>query len=178
MVDAGRRNLDALRQWVADVAASVPPGQAGEQVKMAIAQKGLAQLQEIIHESNAESNAIGGRIRRLEEEFRALGNQKFAPKEGGDDPLGATGDEKKDDEEAKKQAKEDVEKTLKDGDQVAAGRVEQVLGTIKPYQELTPEQAAYLNEMQSQQHDMSVKDLKAAEDRLGERDTSSATRGN
>ena len=169
VVDAGRRNLDALRQWVADAAASVPPGQAGEQVKMAIAQKGLAQLQEIIHKSNAESNAIGGRIRRLEEEFRALGNQKFAPKEGGDDPLGATGDEKKDDEEAKKQAKEDVEKILKDGDQAAAGRVEQVLGTIKPYQELTPEQAAYLNEMQSQQHDMSVKDLKAAEDRLGER---------
>ena len=91
VVDAGRRKLDALRQWVVHAAASAPPGQAGEQVKMAIAQKGLAQLQEILQKSNGESNAIGGRIRGLEEEFRALGNQKFAPKEGGDDPLGAQG---------------------------------------------------------------------------------------
>ena len=34
-------------------------------------------------------------------------------------------------------------------------------GTIKPYQELSPEQSAYLNEMQSQQHGMSVEDLKS-----------------
>jgi hypothetical protein len=46
--------------------------------------------------------------------------------------------------------------------------VETVLGSIKPYQELSTEQAAYLNEMQSQQSGMSVKDLKAAEDQLGD----------
>ncbi len=59
---------------------------------MAIAQKGLAQLQEIIYKSNAESNPIGGRICRLEGwSLRALGNQKFAPKEGGDGSAGRHG---------------------------------------------------------------------------------------
>ena len=107
VVDAGRRNLDAVRQWVVDAAASVPPGQAGEQMKMAIAQKGLTQLQEIIQKSNAESNAIGGRYRGLEGEYQTLGNQKFA-KEGVGDALGATDDEKDKEEEAEKQAREDV----------------------------------------------------------------------
>jgi hypothetical protein len=81
VVDAGRRNLDAVRQWVVDAAASVPPGQAGETMKMAIAQKGLSQLQEIIRKSNGDMNAIGGRIRGLRDEYQALSNQKFA-KEG------------------------------------------------------------------------------------------------
>ena len=39
VVDTGRRSLEAVRQWVVDAAASVPPGKAGEQIKMAIAQK-------------------------------------------------------------------------------------------------------------------------------------------
>jgi hypothetical protein len=99
VVDAGRRNLDAVRQWVVDAAAGVPEGQAGERMKMAIAQKGFSQLQEIIRKSNAESNAIGGRIRGLEDEFRALGNQKFAgPREG---PQFAGGE--KDEEDKRRQ---------------------------------------------------------------------------
>jgi hypothetical protein len=81
VVEAGRRNLDAVRQWVVDAAASVPPGQAGETTKMAIAQKGLSQLQEIIQKSNGDMNAIGGRIRGLDGEYQALGEQRFA-KEG------------------------------------------------------------------------------------------------
>jgi hypothetical protein len=81
--------------------------------------------------------------------------------------LAIRGDESDDD--VKKQAKEDVEKTLKDGDQAAAGRVEKVLGTIKPYNELSPEQAAYLNEMQRQQAGMSIPALHKAEDQLGDK---------
>lgn len=167
VVDVGRRNLDAVRQWVVDAAASVPPGQAGETMKMAIAQKGLSQLQEIIQKSNGDMNAIGGRIRGLGDEYQALSNQKFAKEAGGDGSL--TGDEKAEAVPPEKRAKEDVEKTLKEGDQEAAARVEKVLDSIKPYQELSPEQSAYLNEMQRQQHDMSVNDLKSAEDRLGDR---------
>jgi hypothetical protein len=94
VVDAGRRNLDAVRQWVVDAAASVPPGQAGETMKMAIAQKGLSQLQEIIQKSNGDMNAIGGRISGLRGEYEALSNQKFAKEAGGDGTLTATGDEK------------------------------------------------------------------------------------
>jgi hypothetical protein len=67
-----------VRQWVVDAAATVPPGQAGETMKMAIAQKGLTQLQEVIQESNGDMNAIGGRIRGLGDEYQLLSNQKFA----------------------------------------------------------------------------------------------------
>jgi hypothetical protein len=44
-----------------------------------------------------------------------------------------------------------------------------VLGTIKPYNELSPEQAAYLNEMQRQQAGMSVPALNKAEEQLGDK---------
>jgi hypothetical protein len=39
--------------------------------------------------------------------------------------------------------------------------------TIKPGQELTPEQASYLSQMQAQQNGMSVEDLAEAEQLLG-----------
>jgi hypothetical protein len=80
-VSAGRRDLDAVRKWVVDAAASAPQGQAGEQMRLAIVQKGIAQVQEIIQRSNGELNAIGGKIRGLHGEYQALSNQKFA-KEG------------------------------------------------------------------------------------------------
>jgi EspA/EspE family len=169
VVAAGRRDLDAVRKWVVDAAASAPKNVAGERMQMAIVQKGLSQVQEIIKRSNGDLNAIGDKISGLGGEYQALGNQKFAKEAGGDGSLTATGDEKAEAVPPEKRAKEDVEKTLKDGDQEAATRVEQVLGSIKPYQEITPEQAAYLNEMQSQQSGMSVKDLKAAEDRLDDK---------
>ena len=168
VVDVGRRNLDAVRQWVVDAAANVPPGQAGDQMRMTIAQKGLSQLQEILQKSNTESNAIGGRIRGLEQEFQALGNQRFAEKGGQDGRLGATEEEKKQEEEAKKRAEEDVKKTLEDGDQAAAARVDDVLGSITPGQDLSSEQKAYLDQMASQQADMSVDDLTLAQDKLGD----------
>lgn len=171
-VDAGRRNLETLRRWVVDAASSVPPGKGGEQLRLAIAQKGLAQLQEIVRQTNTESNAIGRRIGALESEFQALGNQRFAPKQGGgaDEGLeeGDDDGEKPDDQDVEEQAAEDVRRTLEDGDQQAAARVNQVLSAITPGQDLTPEQKAYLDQMAAQQADMSVDDLKVAQDRLGD----------
>ena len=85
VVAAGRRDLDAVRKWVVDAAASAPHNEAGERVRMAIVQKGLSQVQEIIRRSNGDLNAIGGKIRGLGDEYQALGNQKFGgPKEGPD----------------------------------------------------------------------------------------------
>ncbi|KUH80544.1 EspA/EspE family type VII secretion system effector [Mycobacterium sp. IS-1556] len=72
-VGAGRRDLDDLRRWVVDAANSIPAGKNGDPMRVVIAQKGLAQLQEIMHRTNAESHAIGARIRMLEQEYRALG---------------------------------------------------------------------------------------------------------
>ncbi|MCV7280832.1 hypothetical protein H7J88_14375 [Mycolicibacterium flavescens] len=167
-VDAGRRNLEELRTWVIDAANSVPPGKNAETLRMAIAQKGLAQLQEIVQQSNTESNATAQRIQALKGEFEALGNQKFAKEGGGGDVL-----DDKAAEDTKKRAEEDVEQALKEGDKDAAGRVQAVLDTITPEQlsgatPLSAEQSAYLSQMQHQQKDMSVADLKAAEDRLGD----------
>ncbi len=77
VVAAGRQNLDAVRKWVMDAAASVPPGTNREQKLMPIVQKGLSELTDIITKSNADLNKIGGQIRGIGGEFEALGNQKF-----------------------------------------------------------------------------------------------------
>ncbi|HYZ68698.1 MAG TPA: EspA/EspE family type VII secretion system effector, partial [Mycobacterium sp.] len=108
VVAAGRRNLDAVRQWVLDAAASVPPGQAGEQMRLAIVQKGIAAVQEIIHRSNGEMNTIARGMGGLREEFDALSNgQKFKDGIGG--ALGATGDEEEKKKSPDEVGKEDSE---------------------------------------------------------------------
>jgi uncharacterized protein YukE len=95
VVAAGRRDLDAVRKWVVDAAANVPQNAAGERMQMAIVQKGLSQVQEIIQRSNGELNSIGGNIRGLGDEYQTLGNQKFGGlKECGEgEALDVTGDE-------------------------------------------------------------------------------------
>ena len=50
VVDAGRRNLDSVRQWVIDAAASVPPGKNREQMLLPIVQKGLGSAQRDRHQ--------------------------------------------------------------------------------------------------------------------------------
>jgi hypothetical protein len=91
---------------------------------MAIAQKGLAELQEIIQRSNAEASAISGRIRGLDGEYQALGNQKFAPKEG---PQILGSDEgTPDDDELRRKGEQEVHDAVA-GNQEAAERVEDML---------------------------------------------------
>ncbi len=77
VVESGRRDLEAVRQRVIAAAAAVPEIEAGERMMIAIAQTGLAQLQEIVQRSDTESNAIGERIRRLGEEYQALENHRL-----------------------------------------------------------------------------------------------------
>ena len=162
VVAAGRRDLDAVRKWVVDAAASTPQNAAGERMQMAIVRKGISQVQEIIQRSNGELNSIGGKIRGLDGEYQALGNQKFDPKEGPEFVVGY-----KDEEEKGRRAEKDVHDALA-GNQDAAKRVESVLNGIKPGQQLTPEQGSYLSQMQAQQHGMSIDALKTAEQRLGD----------
>ena len=54
IVTTGRQNLDAVRQWVLDAAASVPPGKNREQMLMPIVQRGLGQVTDIVTKSNGE----------------------------------------------------------------------------------------------------------------------------
>jgi hypothetical protein len=111
VVAAGRRDLDSVRKWVVDAAASTPQGQAGEQLRLAIVQKGISQVQQIIQRSNGELNSIGGKIRGLGEEYQALGNQKFGIKEGPESVVGV-----KDEEEKRRQAEKDVRVSGPPGD--------------------------------------------------------------
>lgn len=75
VVSAGRRDLESVRQWVQNAAALVPnPSSTQGQIKlMPIVSKGSGEIAEILQRSNAESNAIAGRIRGLDSEYRMLG---------------------------------------------------------------------------------------------------------
>lgn len=77
VVATGRQNLDNLRQWVVDAAASVPPGKNREQLILPIVQKGLGELSGIVSTSNSELNRVAGDITKLGNEWDALQDQKF-----------------------------------------------------------------------------------------------------
>ena len=171
VVANGRTQLDAVRKWVVDAAASIPPGKDNDRMLLPIANKGISQLMDIVTKTNGELGTIGRRIRGLGDQYTALGDQKFAPKEDTPDIETVKGDEAKD--EAEERAEEDVRKALKQGDQEAAARINDVLTRMTPEQHsgaepLSPEQSAYLSQMQHQMKNMSVADLKAADDRLGD----------
>jgi hypothetical protein len=82
IVQTGRQNLDAVKQWVTDAAGSVPAGKNREQLLLPIVQKGLGQVQDVITTSNGQLNAVRAGVKKLGGEYDALGNQKFAPKDG------------------------------------------------------------------------------------------------
>lgn len=74
VVTAGRRDLDAVKQWVSDAAATVPNTAAGQRMLWPIVSKGSAEIQEIITRSNRELSSIAGRIHGLGSEYQALGD--------------------------------------------------------------------------------------------------------
>lgn len=84
VVTAGRRDLDAVRKWVADAAASVPQNTAGERMLMPIVKKGISDVVDIVKRSNGDLNAIGEKLRGLTEEYQALNDPKFAAGPDGD----------------------------------------------------------------------------------------------
>ncbi|MET4432658.1 EspA/EspE family type VII secretion system effector [Mycolicibacterium sp. 624] len=75
VVSAGRRDLETVRQWVQNAAASIPNlnSAQGQRMLMPIVSKGSGEIAEILQRSNAESNAIARRIRGLDGEYRMLG---------------------------------------------------------------------------------------------------------
>jgi hypothetical protein len=177
VVSAGRQNLDAVRQWVHDAAASVPPGQNRDRMLYPIVSKGAGEIADILKKSNGDLNTIAGRIQGLGNQYGILGGE---PKLGGGDDKDPT-DPKDDkgakdgrlpgetDEELKKRAQADVKAAL-DGDKGAIGRVQNVLNTVSPQQQsgqpkLNSEQQAYLSQMQAQQKLRSVAQLQEAADK-------------
>ena len=65
VVTAGRRDLDSVKQWVVDAAATVPPTAAGDRALLPVVAKGTAEIADIINRSNADMDAIAARIRDI-----------------------------------------------------------------------------------------------------------------
>lgn len=172
VVSTGRQNLDTVRQWVLDAAASVPAGKTREQMLMPIVKSGLGQVTEIITTSNAELNRIGGAIKGIGGEYQALNDQRFGPKEGEGDLQKIKGDE----EDLKPEDMEELARKTLAGDQEAAAKVDEILNGIDNDQlgpnstarPLDPVQAELVGQMQAQMSDMSMNDVNAARERLGE----------
>lgn len=148
VVGTGRTNLEAIRQWVQAADASVPNGDVGERIRMAIAKKGLAELEEVIKTSNSTLNAIGRQIGQLGSEFQALGNQRFA-----EDKPGQIADPTEEEEAPEEQGAQDSQ-ALQDGS-ATAEQLERLIAntTLAPNQQtaldkgdlvLPPSQMAYL----------------------------------
>jgi len=71
-VTAGRQNLDSVKQWVLDAAASVPEGENREQQLLPIARKGIGEVADVVKQTNGDLNAIGARIRTIGNQYRQL----------------------------------------------------------------------------------------------------------
>ena len=97
VVAAGRRDLDAVRQWVANAAATAPQTPQGERMLYPVVSRGSAEVIEILQRSHTDMAVIAGRIRGLGSEYQALrGELKLGPGDegvAGDGPLNAVGDE-------------------------------------------------------------------------------------
>ncbi|WP_326545118.1 EspA/EspE family type VII secretion system effector [Mycolicibacterium sp. ND9-15] len=72
VVAAGRRDLDAVRKWVVDAAATVPSTVAGEQWLWPVVSKGANEVAEIIQRSHADLAAIAARMRGIGAEYDEL----------------------------------------------------------------------------------------------------------
>nr|WP_090280003.1 EspA/EspE family type VII secretion system effector [Mycolicibacterium komanii]CRL76083.1 ESX-1 secretion-associated protein A, EspA [Mycolicibacterium komanii] len=73
VVQAGRRELDAVRQWVVDAAATVPATPEGERMLWPVVSKGAGEIAEIIQRSHRDLEAIAARMRALGAEYEELG---------------------------------------------------------------------------------------------------------
>jgi hypothetical protein len=82
----GRRDLDTVRQWVTDAAASVPPGAQRDTMLTQIASRGLDQLGQVVRGANAQLNTIAAGLQGLKTEYDALAFKESPPPPGEDEP--------------------------------------------------------------------------------------------
>jgi hypothetical protein len=77
VVATGRQELDALRQWVVDLAGSLSPGLDHDQELTPVVQQATRHLTDVVTRSNAELNAIGARMQGFGAEYAAVSRQRF-----------------------------------------------------------------------------------------------------
>lgn len=174
IVSTGRKDVDAVRQWVLDVAATVPEGRNRDRLLMGVVNNGLGRLTEIITGSNSELNRVGGEISTIDTGYRALRDEiRFGLPEGpeldGAEQHDAGGEHQPED------MAELVRRALA-GDRDAAAEVNGLLDDIDERQlgpnsiahPLDPLRAELVGQLQGQMKPMSMGDLNAARERLGD----------
>ncbi len=127
LVSVGRQNLEALRQWVSDAAAAVPPGDFQEAHLTKIASTGLSRLHEIVSATHADLGAVAQDIVTITSEYDALGS--------GQDHSGADSDG----DEHPEESPDDVQKTdmsSGDIDQIDQANRELLQQMLEEYQQL------------------------------------------
>ena len=72
VVAAGRRELDAVRDWVRAAASSVPNNAAGERMLVSIVGKGANDMSTIVRRANGDLADIAERVRDIGTEYQAL----------------------------------------------------------------------------------------------------------
>lgn len=99
VVAAGRQQLDAVRKWVLDAAATVPNTPAGERALVPIVAKGVSDVSGIIERSHSDMEAIAARVRSLRGAYDDVSALNGRDGEGtgpdgkpGDDSSAKTGD--------------------------------------------------------------------------------------
>ncbi|AFM15614.1 hypothetical protein Mycch_0798 [Mycolicibacterium chubuense NBB4] len=73
IVVSGRRDLEAVRTWVLDAAASVPKNAAGDRLLLPIVSRGLRQVSGVLTRANGELTTVGVNIQAISSEYQALG---------------------------------------------------------------------------------------------------------
>jgi EspA/EspE family len=76
VVAAGRRDLEAVKQWVSDAAARLPNTPAGQRMLWPVISKGSSDIQDILTRSHGELTSIADRIRGVGSEYQALGDDE------------------------------------------------------------------------------------------------------
>lgn len=72
VVTAGRTDLDAVRTWVTDIAATLPRTAHGELMLYPVVRTGITRVGDIVRRSNAELGRIGDTLRGLGADYAAL----------------------------------------------------------------------------------------------------------
>jgi hypothetical protein len=74
LVRAGRRDLESVRTWVTDAAATVPNNAAGQRMLWSIVGKGVSELQNVVARTQSDQASIAERVRAIAGEYELLGN--------------------------------------------------------------------------------------------------------
>lgn len=183
LVNSGRNDLDSVKKWVHDAAATTQNNQAGERMKMTIVSRGLGQLTEVINNTDGQMQKVKGEIDKIKGEYEALGTgQKFAKEgkgEGEQKDEEKSDEEKKEDEEEKspaEQGKADSEAlqngTLTDEQRERIETNTQISNDQKAALNngtatMPPEQMAYLQNFSREFGDKTPAEIKAIMDKNG-----------